>query len=179
MEQSPVYRALSKKMQPEVVNMVLQLIEGFAPKGVDKSIWRRILENWNNNRRNNRRGSEWNGGGNRYANPKTVRIDIECYNLLLGPLVWHVRMGDSCLGPLADRLCAKPPIDQRLVDAAVTVYLERRTRRRPIRSHCRILEVNEKGTAFRHSNPELWCRLADVDDIVVEVPYIWLRDTSD
>ena len=171
MEQSPVYRALSKKMQPEVVNMVLQLIEGFAPKGVDKSIWRSILTNW----KNNRPGSGWDWGGN----PKTVRIDIECYNLLLGPLVWHVRRGDSCRGPRTDRLCAKPPIDQRLVDAAVPVYLERRTRRRPIRDYCRILEVNEKGTAFRHSNPELWCRLADVDDIVVEVDYIWLQDTSD
>ena len=117
--------------------------------------------------------------GNWGVNPKTVRIDIECYNLLLGPLVWHVQRGDSCRGPWTDRLCAMPPLDQRLVDAALPVYLERRTRRRPIRRHCRILEVNEKGTAFRHSNPELWCRLADVDELVVEVPYIWLRDTSD
>ena len=54
-----------------------------------------------------------------------------------------------------------------------------------MRGNCRILEVNKAGTAFKHSNPgwgraeALWCKLADVLDMVVEVDYIRLRDTSD
>ena len=173
MEQSPVHRALGKKMQSEVVKMVLQFVEGFAPRGVDKGIWRSILANWNN------------AYGDHGLNPIDVRVEIESWNLLLGPLVWHVRRGNPARGPWTDRLCAKPPLDQRLVDAGLPVYLRRDTRINEMRGHCRILEVNKAGTAFEHSNPgwgrdeALWCKLADVFDMVVEVDYIRLRDTSD
>ena len=158
--------------------MVLCMVEGFAPQGVDKAIWRSILVNWQN-----RPLDLCNTHG---LNPVEVREGIEAWNRRCGPLAWSPRFGNGARGPWTHRLCARPPIDVRLENARV--YLERRTRGKGgflCGRHCKILEVNRTGSAFRHSNAwsgwaeSYWCRAADAVDMVVEVDYVNLADTSD
>ena len=171
---SPVHHALAKKFSPEVVQTVLSMVEGFAPQGVDRAIWRSILVNWQNSPLDL---STFRGDFG--LNPIKVREEIEAWSRKCGPLAWSPRRGNGARGPLTDRLCARPAIDARLVNTRV--YLRRDTRRKEMGGRCTILEVNQSGTAFRHSyqGHSYWCRAADVLDMVVEVDYVCPVDTSD
>ena len=168
---SPVQHVLAKKFSPEIVQTVLSMVEGFAPRGVDKATWRDILANWQDR-------EPWRIHG---LNPASVREKIECWNRRLGPLAWSPRCGWAGLSPFNDRLCARPPIDARFVNA--WVYLNRFSKVRG--KDCKILEVNRTGSAFRHSNEwrgrasSSWCSDVDVYDMVVLVQYALVADNSD
>ena len=169
---SPVQHALAKKFSPEIVQTVLSMVEGFAPRGVDKATWRDILANWQDR-------EPWRIHG---LNPAFVREKIECWNRRLGPLAWSPRCGWAGLSPFNDRLCARPPIGARLVNA--WVYLNRFSKVRG--KDCKILEVNRTGSAFRHSTGRIrwghvtdsssWCRGWDVFDMGVLVQYAVIAD---
>ena len=171
-----VHTLLKTPLDPLAVNEVLSWIEGFAPEGVKKYVWKReVLEGW----RRTPKDAQW---CNMTLNPTEVRLEIERHNKAVGPLEWCARHGSGARGPWEHRFVATPCITKKLEGYRVELA---RTTKNPklfaMQGSVTILQVNPEYGSFQHSWGEktFWCKKADVLIMELRVEYCSLIDTSD
>ena len=176
-------------LDDNLTEMVLKWIEGFAPSGVEKAFWKKMLSEWRFH----------SDGCARVFNPAEVWKEIENKNKEYGPQQWcmssngamalsnsAINLSNGARRPVSSYLRAELPINRQLEGKHVQLYRSFKNYGRSLfpnysNKRVKILQVNDN--AFRHTWPraqgdevEYWCKkesklLGEIPHAYVEVQF--------
>ena len=164
-----VHELLKTPLDDNLVKMVLEMIEGFAPEGVKKDVWKNVLLGW----------QQAPHDVARYMDPAKLRGMIESKNNALGPLQWYVQWVRIGRQEMSNELRADLKINKRL--EGQVVMLNRGFGKRPAAEACKILLVND--FAFQHTWllagestwKNYWCKPRSVRELYVLIKWNLFR----